>query len=223
MSEQVQGSPFEADAHATGDENLTWEVAFDDTQTAYQDLAETFGWLREGVRHLDRDAAEAHRRALDMALAERMSDKSKSPAGVLLVELSARWGFSWSSVADLLGVSIPALRKWRRGGGLAGENRVNLARLCAFSEILAENCAIPEPAVWLDTPLLPDRYVSPRKLYVLGTYAQVGLLEFAGLHHSPYELLDRVEPDWRRRYPVREYIVSRVEDGGPAVSRRQVD
>jgi hypothetical protein len=220
MNEQAQPTPADIDPHATADENLTWEVAFEDTQTASQDLADAFGWLREGVRHLDRNAAEGHRQALDMALNERTAEKNRVPSKDLLDELSAKWGFAWSTVADLLDVSVPALRKWRLGGGVNGENRLKIARLSAFCSLLAENCAIPEPAVWLDTPLLTDRYVSPRKLYRLGATAQIALVEFAGLHHSPYELLDHVEPDWRKRYPVRQYEVTTHEDGGPVVGRR---
>ncbi|WP_157437356.1 hypothetical protein [Actinoplanes subtropicus] len=220
MSDRADRTAVEMDSHATADENLTWEVAFEDTQTASQDLADEFGWLREGVRDLDRDAAEGHRRALEMALNERTAEKGRAPSNELLRELSSRWGFAWATVADLLDVSVPALRKWRHGGGVSSENRLKIARLCALCSLLAENCAIPEPAVWLDTPLLADRYVSPRKLYRLGTSAHVALIEFAGLHHSPEELLDRVEPDWQDRYPERQYEVSIFEDGGPVIHRR---
>src|ERR1035437_9408290 len=41
----------------------------------------------------------------------------------LLSELSENWGVGWSGIARMVGVSVPALRKWRLGEPAAPANR----------------------------------------------------------------------------------------------------
>jgi hypothetical protein len=204
-------------SHATADENLTWEDVAEDESTTSLGAANLIGWRRERFKDEGRKVEDAHRKALELAINERASEHARRSSAELIEDLSIRWGLSWTAISELVGVSIPALRKWRKGGGISGDSHSRLARLAAFNEMLEENCAIGEPALWLDTPLLPDRFVTPRKLYGLGTVAQVGLLEFAGLHHSPEDLLTRLIPNWEQSYPVRRHDALLADDGTVSV------
>lgn len=149
----------------------------DDAQTA-RGLADRAGFLRDHLGNLGEDVGETHRQALSASLREAATAKSRKSTGDLLSELSMDRGFAWAAVADLLGISIPALRKWRKDGGVSGPNRARLNQLCAFCDLLAQY-AIDDVAAWLDTPILADYYITPRWLYSRYAQAPVALLELA--------------------------------------------
>ncbi len=68
-----------------------------------------------------------HSDSLRIQLESRTDEAAKGAPADLLSEL-ADLGFSWTSVARIVGVSIPAVRKWRQGDAVSGHNRRRLAQ-----------------------------------------------------------------------------------------------
>src|SRR3954462_15771801 len=84
---------------------------------------------RADALHNDVQRADLDRRALAL--------QQSDPAD-LLMALGADLGMPWSLVAELVGVSPTAVRKWRRGGTLTPESRFRLARIVAFCQMIGE-------------------------------------------------------------------------------------
>ena len=169
------------------------------------DLVDDSGLLRsrtmilvDDTRHLHRLVDEHHSDTLDAELRIMASDKAKRPLGTLLAELSDL-GFSWRDIARVVGISIPALRKWRLGGAATGENRHRVALVVSLCEIARSRYHIPDAAGWLETPLHPNAPVAGLDIMAEGRFDLV--LRLARDQGSdPETVLDEFEPDWRRRY-----------------------
>ena len=78
------------------------------------------GYLRSRARLLGEDVAETNRQVSEMhqqAVAIQLDAKARGIAkrsvGEMLSEL-ADAGFAWRDIAALAGVSVPAVRRWRR-------------------------------------------------------------------------------------------------------------
>ncbi|MCC2319732.1 hypothetical protein [Cellulomonas xiejunii] len=84
----------------------------------------------------------------------------------MLDELSEH-GFAWRDVARMMGVTVPALQKWRRGEGMAADNRAKLARIAGLIEML-ESRFVSEPASWLEMQVEPGVALTPLDLIVAG-------------------------------------------------------
>jgi transcriptional regulator with XRE-family HTH domain len=167
---------------------------------------------------------------LQHALAERVhgeNDRTQLPIRMradaaarrspvhLLDELADR-GFSWTSVARVVGVSIPAVRKWRHGNPPSGENRRKLALLVAFVGVLEEDHLIGDGASWLDMPLADS---SSTGIDVLAAGKAHALMQYAAEHISSSELLDSALPTWRDALDDR-FEVYEAPDGQPAIRMR---
>lgn len=161
---------------------------------------------RQGAAHYGDDAYNA---LLDWAplpaprqeRLETWTDKlAGTPALDLLAELHDRFGLEWRRIAQLLGVSVPALNKWRSGGGLAPETDVSLRRLVAFIELLADG-GIGDVASWLASAPIGDLPLTRGDVYRAG--GSVDLL--ASLHEPKLGevLFDRWLPRWRELRPSR--------------------
>lgn len=116
----------------------------------------------------------------------------------LLEELAEARGMSWTDIAAAAGVSISALRKWRKGKPLTAASLLALARTAALLDVL-ENKGVAEPASWMEMPLpLPSGYsIRPIDLYAQG--CGEGILDLAEPHDSGeiQVVLDRIAPAWR--------------------------
>lgn len=165
--------------------------------------------LNDDVRSLDH---EARRRKLDdlaNALAQR---------GLLeLLESARGYGFAWRTIADVVGVSVPALRKWRRGGNASPDNLHAVAGLVAACQV-AERMLSPtrDVAAWFELPLAPH-HMTRLDLYVEGHIDE--LFDLASERTTASAVLDRVRPDWRSE--TSDFEVVQGEDGQPAIVRRQ--
>lgn len=206
------------DADVSSASDLDWD--FNEIGTA-QDVADEVGTLRDKVNYLQNDVTGKHRRALGVALRERGNATSRRSAPELLNELTMDRGFSWSAIAELLQVSVPALRKWRHSGGMSGPNRARLNKLCAFCDALAQ-FAIDDIATWMDTPLLPDEYyITPRWLYARYDGAAVALLEYAAQPMmDPVILMDYLDPTIRTTQAPVEHTVHVDEDGSTSLHKK---
>jgi DNA-binding transcriptional regulator YiaG len=108
-------------------------------------LALRAGLLRDETEVLHSDVSALHRRARHLDLTERIAKKLRRSVPELLRELATDRGMAWADIADLVGVSVAAVRKWRTDGGATADNRSRLARLAAFLDALTA-CGVADPA-----------------------------------------------------------------------------
>jgi hypothetical protein len=172
------------------------------------DVVSRVGALRNDVRILSEDVNDSYAQACILMIRERVSEMANRSAMDLLSEL-ANQGLSWRDIARVLKVSVPAVRQWRMGATLRGENRLALARLVALVSLL-EDIPVADVASWLEMPLATGIPVS--KLDLLAEGADVELCELAQWHVTEEELLDRYRPGWRTRYES-NFEVFEAEDG----------
>lgn len=188
--------------------------------------AEYWGVLRDRARVLDEDTAGFHGRVADehhVALARRHAQVAKDRSGrepvTLLRDLSDA-GLAWRDVARIIGVSIPALRKWRKGlARPTAEHRQRIAELVALIDLLAAEALVDDPAGWLESAIHPDAPVTGLDMAAEAKWAL--LLALALGHTSGEEVLDRHMPDWREAFD--SEWEAEVRDDGDVTIRRRVD
>ena len=178
-------------------------------------VANMAGTLRSDVGVLSQDVAQVHSDSLRIQLESRTDEAAKRVPADLLSELSDL-GFSWTSIARIVGVSIPAVRKWRQGEAVTGQNRRRLARLVALVGVLASDHLISDVASWLDMPLDESSFTG---IDVLAAGQVHDLVEYAAEHIGSAELLDRAVPAWRDSLDDR-FEVYRAGDGERAIRVR---
>jgi transcriptional regulator with XRE-family HTH domain len=191
------------------------------------DLLEHVGYLRNRARILVLDSNSAHRstgelhtETLDTLLRTTTSQRTKEGLPALLDKLSSL-GFSWRELARLVGVSIPALRKWRQGESASGENRHRVARLVSFCEIVREQYLIDDISSWLETPIHPEAPVTGLDLLANGRFdLAFCLARDEGV--DPEFVLQQFDPEWQARYAslVDVFI---APDGQPGLRVREGD
>lgn len=159
-----------------------------------------------------------HGDSLRFQLESRTDEAARRVPLDLLEELADK-GFSWTSIARVVGVSIPAVRKWRLGNPMSGENRRNLARIVAFVGVLEEDYLISDGASWLDMPLAESCFTG---VDILAVGRAHDLLQFATQHIGSADLLDRALPTWRDTLDER-FEIYEAPDGGRAIRMRTQD
>ncbi|WP_435284627.1 hypothetical protein [Streptomyces koelreuteriae] len=165
--------------------------------TQLDELAEEAGSLRSTTRYMAESTSELHQKVLFQSWQHRTSERGKLAPKVLLEEI-ADLGFAWRDVARMLGVSVPAVQKWRRAGGVTGENRRRLASLLALCDEITDRYHIQEVASWFEMPLTASAPVTPIDLYADGQPRLV--LEHASGHSDEEAILTAYDPDWREHY-----------------------
>lgn len=85
---------------------------FDRADVTYRQFTELHGQARDTRR-------EAHVVELESKTGERARC-----APMHALEQLADYGFAWRDIARVVGVSVPAITKWRKGAGVTGENRL---------------------------------------------------------------------------------------------------
>lgn len=132
----------------------------------------------------------------------------------LLRRLSEEFGMAWTAVASVVGVSIPAIRKWRHGGDISDPNHVELAKLVAACEQLQE-LGVEWPASWLDRRVWPS---IPRRFLDVAASDRMDLvLAYASGNIDAVELLNAFEQDWRERFPTERTEVTFDDSGRPTL------
>jgi transcriptional regulator with XRE-family HTH domain len=151
-------------------------------------------------------------------LSDRTLGKTKKSVAGLLDELSSDRGMGWSDIAEVLGVSISAIRKWRKGGDASPERRSKLARIAALLDVLEEKGLIQDPAAWMemDLPLDAGYFIRPLDLYLEGHVT--ALIELAEQRQTVTQVLDQVRPNWRESRS--DFEVFLDVDGGRSIRRR---
>lgn len=168
----------------------------DETQTrTIADLVEETGYLKHRTRILVEDSSQLHRDTLDQLLRTDTGARSRENIDRLLERLS-ELGFSWRDISRVVGVTIPALRKWRAGESATGENKRRVAELVAFCEIVGDNYLVEDVASWVEVPLVPEVPLNGLDLLIAGRFDL--LFRWAGDPGAdPEDLLDEYQPDWR--------------------------
>lgn len=180
------------------------------TKTVTRVLTEDIGIIRYQARDLHEATEELHQKSHIAEWNERTANRGKAKTQDLLNEL-ADLGFAWRDIARLVGVSVPALQKWRRGEGVTGENRLKVASLLAACDLVSEDYPnIHDVSSWFEMPIHLEAPVTPIDLWVDGRTDLV--FEFASSHPDPDRILTAWDPAWRDRYRS-DFEVFRAGDG----------
>jgi transcriptional regulator with XRE-family HTH domain len=175
-----------------------------------RDLTESAGSLRTRAAIASEDVADIHHRTFQVQLEARTANLVKRDPAELLDEL-AELGFAWRDIARMVGVTVPALRRWRNGEKPSGENRRAIAELLAFTQIIAEN-QVFEPASWMEVPITRGTPTTAIDLYARKHLELV--FDLATSNMQPEVALDLAEPGWRERY-ASNWEVGIAEDNEP--------
>lgn len=164
---------------------------------ATRSLSLSADYLRSDVDNLGGEVRELHGETRELDLRERAFEQGKKSVATLLEDLAYRRGMGWADIAALAGVSVSAVRKWRKGGDASPDSRTRLARIAAFLDILEEKGLVQDPATWMEMelPLEPGYFIRPLDLYLDGN--EIALIDLAEQRKSMEEVLDEVRPDWR--------------------------
>lgn len=219
----------ETKAFAHGDATATvTEVVTEPAPTrTITDLVDEAAWLGARAGLLVQDATDLHNETnqlhadtLDELLRAQASELAARPVVDLIGTLGDA-GFSWRDVARLVGVSVPALRKWRLGEPATGENRLKVARLVALSDLLEDKAMIADPASWLEVPIVEDVPICGIDLLAA---RREDLLFRLALQQGvdPESILDDFEPDWRSTYRG-TFEVFEADDGHLGLRPRESD
>jgi hypothetical protein len=194
----------------------TLEIA-QPTRLSPDTLANSSGALRTDVAMLSKNVARVHNDFLQFQLDTRTDDIARRSPQESLHELS-ELGFAWTAISRLVGVSVPAIRKWRQGENVSGEKRRDLARLVAFTRLLRDDALITDVASWLEMPLA-DSAFNGIDVFVTGELSF--LLEFAHGHIAASVLLDRCIANWQSGQDS-GFESFRTGDGQKAIRMREI-
>jgi hypothetical protein len=176
-----------------------------------QELTERAGYLRNQSAILTDDLAATHLNSFRVQLDARTAQLAKRDPVDLIDEI-AELGFAWRDIARMLGVSVPAVRRWRLGEKPSGENRRAIACLLAFTQIISDQ--VFEPASWMEVPISSEAPTTAIDLYAAG-HVDIAF-DLATGNRSSDSALDAVAPNWRERYRS-EWEVGTAEDGQPYI------
>lgn len=168
-----------------------------ETQTVAVLLTDDIGYHRQKTRVLHNDAEQLHQKSHYAEWGVRTSERGRSSTQEMLEELSDL-GFAWRHIAALVGVSVPAVQKWRRGERTTGQNRQKVASLLAACNLVVEHYGVQEVASWFEMPLLPGVPATPVDLWSTGRTDLV--FDYASGHLGPEQVLTIWDGQWRERY-----------------------
>ena len=187
----------------------------DRTRTSYDDAVVISASLKDRARFLFDDVSDLHERSLAVQLEARTAEVAKRSVRDMLTDLAAL-GFAWRDIARLVGVTVPALRKWRNGEATSGRNRLEVARLLAFVNVLQTEHVIHEIASWMEMP------IGNSMLTGIDVYSQglvLPLLLYGTDHMTAAELIRLADPKAEYR-PDNRFEVVTAADGQPVVRVR---
>lgn len=176
--------------------------------------------IRAQAGDLHSTSTSLHHRTRDYALSLSRNDWGRKSPADLLAHLS-ELGFAWRDIARMVGVSVPAIQKWRRGERITGDNRARLTQLLAVLQMVTDEYLISDPASWFEMPIVDGVAVTPIDLYVAGSVEL--LLDWA----SHYEVdstvvLDKFDADWRQTHVDKNFEIFVAEDGELSIRPRHL-
>lgn len=174
--------------------------------------------LRADSTDLHDQVVNGHAHLLSETLEQRAQDRAREGALALLDEL-ADGGFAWVDIARLVGVSVPAVRKWRNGGTISGERLADLARVVVLVDWLRDENHVTDVASWLEVPISPDAPVTRMDVLQSGD-RDLLIRSLVGDGLAPTDMLDEFQPDWRATYNS-EFEVFDAADGERSIRSKQ--
>jgi len=185
------------------------------TSSAPQQLYETpvverlreHSFNRELARLDHEDSVAAHHVVRAELLDELTQELAVDPVLDLLTELRER-GLLWSTVAEIVGVTDAAIRKWRRGEPIDNRHRIRVSRLVALGRLYTNYAPEESPtgfAEWLARPVVRQFTAAPFQLLALNRDVESSelqpLLDWMLAHRDgerAEDLLDRyLSKTWR--------------------------
>lgn len=160
-------------------------------------LTEDIGFNRQRADLTAGDFGDLHKQSHDLEWRILSAERAKASVGTMLGELGDM-GFAWRDLARMVGVSVPAMQKWRRGDKASGDSRQRVASLLAACDLIRKHYMVEEIASWFEVPLVKDVPVTPIDLYAEDRADLV--FEFANGQMDPEVLLTEYDPEWRERY-----------------------
>jgi transcriptional regulator with XRE-family HTH domain len=179
-----------------------------ETQTTV--TTEELGWRRGEARNKLVLAGKKH---LDSHFRQwtRLTSECARLSTADLLEQLADLGFAWRDVARVLGVSVQAIQKWRRGtASPVADHKSKLAGFLAGCDLITDTYRIEEISSWFEMPLLPAVPVTPLDLWTAERPDLV--FDYASGHSEAEETLTGWDPEWRERYRS-GFEVFRAADG----------
>lgn len=171
------------------------------------------GGIRGVARALRDDVDDLHKRTHENEWRKAAAERGKAGVMSMLTEL-ADLGFAWRDIARMVGVSVPAVQKWRKGERASGDSRHRIASLLAACDLITSHYMVDEVASWFEMPLSSSAPVTPIVLYAANRADLV--FEFASGHVDPEALLSEFDPDWRERYRS-DFEVFEAGDGNRSI------
>ncbi len=171
------------------------------------------GGIRGVARALRDGVDDLHKRTHENEWRKAAAERGKASVMSMLTEL-ADLGFAWRDIARMVGVSVPAVQKWRKGEKASGDSRHRIASLLAACDLITSHYMVDEIASWFEMPLSSSAPVTPIVLYAANRADLV--FEFASGHVDPEALLSEFDPDWRERYRS-DFEVFEAGDGNRSI------
>jgi hypothetical protein len=181
------------------------------------ELTDRVGHVQNQAKLLHDDADELHLSVIVQEWQTKSSDLVRQDMPTLLARLS-ELGFAWRDIARLIGVSVPAVQKWRRGGAATGQSRFNAAALLAACHLVSDHYLVQDIASWFEAPVVFGYPVSPLDLYAAKKVQLV--FRLATGKADPEQVLSAFDPDWRETYRS-DFEVFSDPDGGLAIRARE--
>jgi hypothetical protein len=201
----------------TAAESITRPPVPPSTRTAVVLITEGIGRIREQARTLSISAGQAHQVVYQREWSVLTQQRGIQSPVDLLSELG-EMGFAWRDVARLIGVSVPAVQKWRKGERLSGDNRYKLTSLVAACDFLVGHFHIEDVASWFEMRITESAPITPIDLWASGE--RVLFFDYGTGHLAPEETLDKFDPEWRERYRT-DFVTFRDEDGNLGLRMRE--
>ncbi|WP_239346337.1 hypothetical protein [Frankia sp. CiP3] len=196
-------------ASGTAAAEITPPPSIEETRTVAAVLSDDVGFHRSQARHLHGEYDALHKRTHHTEWVVRTTERCRESTQELLREL-ADLGFAWRDVAQLVGVSVAAIQKWRRGEGTTGENRQKAASFLAACDLITEHFLVQEIASWFEVPVQMGVPLTPIDIWAGGRPDLV--FEYASGYSDAEVVLTAWDPNWRERYRS-DFETFRAEDG----------
>ena len=172
-------------------------IAADATRVVAAILTTEVDELRHRVKTLSVGIDQTHQRTYLHEWGVLTQERTARSTTDMLSEL-ADLGFAWRDIGRLVGVSIPAVQKWRKGERTSPDNRHRLASLLAGCGLIVRHRSVDDIGQWFEMPLVQGIPVTPIDLWAAGEYPLV--FDYAMQHMTAEDILDRFDPEWRERY-----------------------
>lgn len=172
-------------------------------------LTDDAGHLTNRVQILREDTTDLHQRVIMQEWQSKSTDLVRQDMRTLLARLADN-GFAWRDIARLVGVSVPAVQKWRQGGPATGQSRLQAAAALAACDLITEHYLVHDVASWFEVPVVLGYPITALDLYAA---KQIQLVfSLATGNADPEQVLSAFDPDWRENYRS-DFEVYQASDG----------